>query len=80
MSRKEIFKRWLRSRVESQAPLSSYPMALENFIPINKTKNNCAILSQVKLFSSKRIKSKLGKISEEDFIKLKNKLKGLINL
>ena len=50
------------------------------FIPINKTKNNYAILSQVKLFSSKRIKSKLGKISKEDFINLKNKLKELIDL
>jgi mRNA interferase MazF len=50
------------------------------FIPINKIKTNCAILSQVKLFSPKRIKSKLGKISEEDFVCLKNKLKVLIDL
>lgn len=50
------------------------------FIPIDKIKSNNAILSQVKLFSSKRIKSKLGKISEKDFICLKEKLKVLIDL
>jgi len=34
----------------------------------------------MKLFSSKRIKSKFGKISEEDIIDLKNKWKELIEL
>ncbi len=33
MSSKEKFIEWLRSRVETIAPLSSYPNALENFIP-----------------------------------------------
>jgi len=64
-------------------PLTSqhkYDMFHFEFTPINKMKNNCAILSQVKLFSSKRIKSKFGKISEEDFKGLKNKLKVLIDL
>ncbi len=46
----------------------------------DKNKINYAILSQIKLFSSKRIKSKMGKISEEDFKSLKSKLKELINL
>ncbi len=33
MSNKERFKEWLRSKVETVAPISSYPNALENFIP-----------------------------------------------
>lgn len=50
------------------------------FYPINKDKKNYAMLSQVKLFSSKRIHDKMGKISVEDFEKLKVKLKELIGL
>ena len=50
------------------------------FNPINNDKTNYAILSQIKTFSSKRIKSKLGKISEDDFVELKQKLKVLIDL
>ena len=50
------------------------------FTPTNSTKENSAILSQIKLFSSKRIKSKMGKISSEDFKKLKYRLKKLLDL
>ena len=50
------------------------------FKSINKDKINYAILSQIKLFSSKRIKVKMGKISNEDFDKLKIKLKELLYL
>jgi len=50
------------------------------FIPINKSKINCAILSQIKLFSSQRIKSKFGKMSQDNFYSLKEKLKKLIDL
>ncbi|MGB5792469.1 type II toxin-antitoxin system PemK/MazF family toxin [Poseidonibacter sp.] len=50
------------------------------FTPINKEKKNYAMLSQIKLFSSKRIHDKMGKISVEDFEKLKNNLKELIGL
>ena len=50
------------------------------FTPINKVKINYAILSQIKLFSAKRIKSKMGKISQDDFKNLKEKLKVLIDL
>lgn len=51
-----------------------------SFIPINKSKMNYAILSQVKLFSSKRIHDKMGKISVEDFQDLKVKMKELLHL
>ena len=51
-----------------------------NFQPINKLNQNSAILSQLKLFSSKRIKSKFGKISNEDFNNMKIKLKKLLDL
>lgn len=44
------------------------------FIPIHKEKTNYAMLSQIKLFSAKRIHDKMGKISIEDFEKMKIKL------
>ena len=50
------------------------------FIPLHKEKENYAILSQIKLFSTKRIKVKMGKISNEDFEKLKVKLRELLYL
>ena len=50
------------------------------FTPINKPKVNYAMLSQIKLFSAKRIHDKMGKISIEDFESLKIKLKDLIGL
>ncbi len=50
------------------------------FIPINKQKLNYAMLSQIKLFSAKRIHDKLGKISIKDFENMKIKLKDLIGL
>lgn len=50
------------------------------FNPINKPKENCAILSQIKLFSTKRIHDKMGKISSSDFENLKIKLKKLLDL
>jgi mRNA-degrading endonuclease toxin of MazEF toxin-antitoxin module len=50
------------------------------FKPINKDKTNYAILSQIRLFSTKRIKNKFGKISTDDFENLKVKLKELLYL
>ena len=50
------------------------------FKSINQDKINYAILSQIKLFSSKRIKVKMGKISNCDFDNLKIKLKELLYL
>ncbi|MGK0256179.1 MAG: mRNA interferase MazF [Arcobacteraceae bacterium] len=50
------------------------------FKPINRPKENYAMLSQVRLFSAKRIKSKMGKISIEDFIELKRKFIKLMEL
>jgi mRNA interferase MazF len=43
-------------------------------------KASYAILSQVRLFDAKRLERKLGTISEEDFEKLKNKLRELMKL
>jgi mRNA interferase MazF len=40
-------------------------------------KKQTAILSQMRPFSSKRLKEKLGEISESDFIKMKKKIKKL---
>jgi len=50
------------------------------FLATNKTKSNYAMLSQIKLFSTKRIKSKFGKISTNDFEDLKIKLRELLEL
>lgn len=50
------------------------------FKAINQDKDNYVILSQIRLFSSKRIKVKMGKISNEDFGELKIKLKDLLYL
>lgn len=50
------------------------------FKPINKEKINYAMLSQIRLFSSKRIHDKMGKISVSDFDLLKVKLKDLLDL
>jgi mRNA-degrading endonuclease toxin of MazEF toxin-antitoxin module len=50
------------------------------FIVSNNNKTNYAILSQIKLFDSKRIKSKLGKISTDDFMEMKKRLKNLLEL
>ena len=44
------------------------------------TKMSCASLSQIKLFDAKRINQKSGKMSVEDFTKLKVKLKRLMDL
>ncbi len=46
----------------------------------NKDKINYASLSQIKLFDSSRIKSKLGKMSVDDFKDMKIKLKNLLEL
>lgn len=45
---------------------------------IDKEKPSYAILSQIKLFSTKRIKSKFGKISIDEFEKLKESFVDLI--
>ena len=40
---------------------------------------NNALLSQLRLFSTKRLLNKIGVIGQDDFMKLKNKLKKLID-
>jgi mRNA interferase MazF len=45
----------------------------------NKVSENIALLSQMRLFSSTRLLNKIGMISKEDFKKLKEKLKELID-
>lgn len=45
-----------------------------------KEKENYAILSQMRLFDIKRVHDRLGKISSEEFEKLKNKLRDLLDL
>ena len=40
---------------------------------------NNALLSQLRLFSTKRLLNKIGVMNQEDFVKLKNKLKKLID-
>ena len=46
----------------------------------NNSKINYAILSQIKLFDTSRVKSKLGKISVDDFKRLKLQIKDLLEL
>lgn len=43
-------------------------------------KASYTILSQVRLFDAKRLERKLGTINEEDFEKMKNKLRELMKL
>lgn len=45
----------------------------------NSMVKNIAILSQIRLFSTKRLLNKIGMISESDFEKLKDKLRELID-
>lgn len=40
---------------------------------------NIALLSQMRLFSTKRLLNKIGVISKEDFIKMKNEFKSLLD-
>lgn len=40
---------------------------------------NIALLSQMRLFSTKRLLNKIGMMSKEDFTKMKNKFKSLID-
>ena len=40
---------------------------------------NIALLSQMRLFSTKRLLNKIGMMSKEDFAKMKNKFKSLID-
>lgn len=42
------------------------------------TTQQCAILSQVKLFDSKRLLDKVGMINDTDFIQIKEKIKALL--
>ncbi len=46
----------------------------------SSSKINYATLSQIKLFDASRIKSKLGKISVEDFQNIKLQMKNLLDL
>ena len=45
----------------------------------DKLVENIALLSQMRLFSTKRLLNKIGVISKEDFIKMKNEFKSLID-
>ncbi len=65
-------------------PLSSQQKEGKFYYQFSFEKNgvgneNIAILSQVRLFSTKRLLNKIGVIKEEDFKNLKNKLKDLID-
>ncbi len=44
-----------------------------------KNRDNCAILSQMRLFDTKRIHDNLGKINANDFAQLKDKLGVLLD-
>ena len=50
------------------------------FMPIKGKKMNNALLSQIRIFSSKRIHDKMGKISVDDFNELKEKLRELMQM
>ena len=45
----------------------------------NELITNIALLSQMRLFSTKRLLNKIGMMSKEDFVKMKNKFKSLID-
>ncbi|MBU3013530.1 type II toxin-antitoxin system PemK/MazF family toxin [Poseidonibacter lekithochrous] len=45
----------------------------------NELITNIALLSQMRLFSTKRLLNKIGMMSKEDFEKMKNKFKSLID-
>jgi mRNA interferase MazF len=45
----------------------------------NELVENIALLSQMRLFSTKRLLNKIGVISKEDFIKMKDEFKSLID-
>ena len=45
----------------------------------NNTSVNIALLSQMKLYSSKRLLNKIGMVKQSDFLQIKLKLKKLIN-
>ena len=51
-----------------------------SFFPTNKNKENALMLSQIRVFSTKRIKSKYGKISIDDFNKVKNKMAEILDI
>jgi len=44
----------------------------------NNISVNIALLSQLKLYSSKRLLNKIGMINKDDFLSIKSKLKRLI--
>lgn len=49
------------------------------FKKFNEISTNVALLSQMKLYSSKRLLNKIGMINKDDFLKVKIKLKKLID-
>jgi len=50
-----------------------------SFLRNNQKNKNIALLSQMRLYSANRLLNKIGMISKEDFVELKNKLKGLLD-
>jgi len=50
------------------------------FIPMNKKKENSLMLSQLRAFSTKRIKSKYGKISVDDYKKVKKEVAKILDI
>ena len=48
------------------------------FVKYNNISVNIALLSQLKLYSSKRLLNKIGMINKDDFLSIKSKLKRLI--
>ena len=49
------------------------------FTKNGEVNKNIALLSQMKLYSSNRLLNKIGMISKDEFLKLKRKLKNLID-
>ena len=50
-----------------------------SFLRNNQKNKNIALLSQMRLYSANRLLNKIGMISKEDFVELKDKLKGLLD-
>lgn len=69
------------SRTFIGIPLTSQTKEWKFYFPFSlHKKNSFAILSQIRLFDTKRIERKIGYMTQEDFLTLKEKLKKLLEL
>ena len=61
-------------------PLTMTPKKTKYYFPFifDKNTNSVAILSQIRLIDARRLGYKIGEISEEDFQRLKDKIKALL--